>query len=183
MSVYIPFGECLKRILCILDISINRLAKAINVDNSLVNRWVNGKRIPAYNTPYIDSITDFVARNIRNSFQVQQIDELYAEICNLYDSEYPIKDKIRILLQEAQGYSIEHRKREKARNKENSGICHRIRTEITGKEKAIFDLSSEDKIIIGTENILSAVADLLTAVSELPPENKSSIYIQHIYRL
>jgi len=77
---HLEFGECLDYLLKTLGISINRLAKAINVDNSLANRWVNGKRVPTYNSLYIEDITNFLADNIKNSIQINSINTLFLEM-------------------------------------------------------------------------------------------------------
>ena len=66
-----------------LDISMNQLSKAINVDSSLVSRWVSGKRIPAYNTIYIDSITEYFSRNIKNSFQEQNLNKVLLSLIKM----------------------------------------------------------------------------------------------------
>ena len=88
------FGECLKQLLSILGISMNQLSKAINVDSSLVNRWVNDKRIPLYNTSYIEHISEYLSKNVTNTFQIQHLNKLFMDICKNGSSEDSIKDKI-----------------------------------------------------------------------------------------
>lgn len=90
---YIKFSECLTSLLSILDISANRLSKAINVDSSLVNRWVNGKRIPGYDSIHIQTIADYFAKNILNSIQAQRLNELFARVCGSHGSASNQKEK------------------------------------------------------------------------------------------
>lgn len=201
MITNMKFGECLKRLLSILDISINRLSKAINVDNSLVNRWVNEKRIPPYkNVTYIERISEYLFKNILNSYQERHINELFLSICGDNGMEMNIKDKIKKMLLESQGYSIECKNREKRLSKSNQ-LNPTSQEEITkflnrqfsfGKKENIeinslqlttynqtsfMNLSSEDTIIIGNENILSIVISLLEAAASQKYSDNNTIYI------
>lgn len=69
MSEKVTFGECLRLLLLALDISNNRLAKGINVDASLVSRWLHEQRIPSYNSDHLENIAVFLSENILNSLQ------------------------------------------------------------------------------------------------------------------
>ena len=191
MITDMTFGECLKYMLSALDISINRLSKAINVDSSLVNRWINGKRIPAYHTPYIESITEYIYRNIQNSFQSRHVEELYAAVCKSRGPAEDIKEKIIGILLEAQGYSIECKKIEQAKNRKTPGENGRVIRQAggvnsspsiavdDGGKKRAAALSREDKIILGTENILAAIAGLLEAAACQAGGSSNTIYISY----
>jgi hypothetical protein len=107
MITKITFGECLKFLLSTLNIRMSHLSKSINVDSSLVNHWVHGKRIPPYGSTYIDNIAEYLSKNIYNSYQIQILDDFFV---NLYGSNpMPKNNKERIYesLLEAQGYSKE----------------------------------------------------------------------------
>ncbi|PHV69749.1 hypothetical protein CS063_14235 [Sporanaerobium hydrogeniformans] len=111
MIKHMLFSDCLRTLLSISGISINRLSRAITIDNSLVNRWVNGKRIPPYNTLYIEQISEYICKHIKNSFQEKQIDELFFTMDKPEDIGYSLEKKIEIILLEAQGYSIKNKKK------------------------------------------------------------------------
>ncbi|NLK35905.1 MAG: helix-turn-helix transcriptional regulator, partial [Gracilibacteraceae bacterium] len=67
------FGECLKKLLKIMNLKGSALAKGINVDPSLVYKWLRNERVPSYSSYHIDSITDFLMKCIINSFQHTKI--------------------------------------------------------------------------------------------------------------
>lgn len=53
------FADKLSWLMKNFNISNNKLAKAISVDPSLVSKWLNGKRVPPVNSPYIIQITEY----------------------------------------------------------------------------------------------------------------------------
>ncbi|MEL7565622.1 MAG: hypothetical protein AAGU27_12140, partial [Dehalobacterium sp.] len=196
---YIKFSECLNSLLSIFDISANRLSKAINVDSSLVNRWVNGKRIPGYGSVYIESITEYFTKNILNSFQMQLLNELFLSICENHEFVGNQKEKISKILLEAQGYSIECKKKEQKEVNQsiNKGqifkspnsqplYCQR-QNHINDKNLIcnineithLVALSNEDKIIFRTENIFSAAVFLLEIAAHQKCKDNNTIYITY----
>jgi len=175
----VTFGECLKRLLSALDVSMNRLSKAINVDNSLVNRWIHGERIPPYGTSYIDNIADYLSKNVHNTFQINRLNEALQNECKYINDADNIEEKIKKVLYESQGYSIENKSKEKKKiknkaikmnntkltnvsqvNFENENKIEISRNNIPDFNRTV-ELSSNDKIIFGTENIFSAWIYLL----------------------
>ncbi|WP_353093091.1 helix-turn-helix transcriptional regulator [Tissierella praeacuta] len=191
MTTNVKFGECLSFLLSTLDISMNQLAKAINVDSSLVNRWANGKRIPAYNTVYIESITEYLSKNIKNSFQERYIDEYFIKVCKTKEFHGDIVEKTKKMLLESQGYSIECKKKEK--NQKKNKLIDKKQITNPFNEEQIYSnqhdninflnqsvsLSDEDKIILGIENIFSAYISLLEIAIEQEYENNKIIYITY----
>lgn len=163
----ITFGDCLKLLLSALDISSSRLSKAINVDSSLVNRWINGKRVPPYSSNHIDNISEFLSRNVYNTVQKQQIDSIFADVCKSNEESDNIKEKIKKILLEAQGYSIECNKK---MNKEKITIDN---------PDAFLDLSSEDKVIYGTDNIFTTYINLINLAANEKSKKCNSIYITY----
>lgn len=166
MATKMTFGECLKFLLSTLDISMNRLSKAINVDNSLVNRWVHGKRIPSYGTAYINSIAEYLSKNIHNTFQMKRLNELLLSICKDSDLRCSNEEKIKKILLEAQGYSIECKKKQ---GKE-------IKKQTYNKSVA---LSNDDKIIFGADDIFSAGISLLKIAASQRPRGNNTIYVTY----
>ncbi len=182
------FGECLKCMLSALEVSMNRLAKYINVDNSLVNRWVHEKRIPPYGSAHIENIAEYLSKNVHNTFQISYINDiitkqgLWAE--NLSNTE----DKIKKILFEAQGYSLECRKKLLIKKKEMmSEIKHRdlIETKTIAYMKqfkgieGIIELSSNDKVIFGSDNIIKFLLELLNEASLIGRQDNKTIYITY----
>ncbi|MGJ0847226.1 helix-turn-helix domain-containing protein [Tissierella praeacuta] len=191
MTTNVKFGECLSFLLSTLDISMSQLAKAINVDSSLVNRWANGKRIPAYNTVYIESITEYLSKNIKNSFQEQHINELFMKVCKNDEFNGNIIEKTRKVLLESQGYSIECKKKEQKQKKEQSinekqtsnlldiKQIHSHNHDNINFSNQTIALSDEDKIIFGIENIVSACISLLEIAANQEHEDNKIIYITY----
>ncbi len=197
MTTNIKFGECLRSLLSILDISIVKLSKVINVDNSLVNRWVNEKRIPAYNTDYIEKISEYTSSCILNSFQIQYLDELFLKVCGDSKTEISPKEKIKRILLQSQGYSLECKKKILNENKTHL-VCNKkvlksidnyqhyfkqndntnINIDLLNTQDSNFsiNLSSEDKIVIGYKNVLAASISLLEDTS-IKKCNNDVIYI------
>lgn len=119
MDDCLEFGDCLLRLLSCLHIKYSRLAKGINIDPSLVNRWIHGGRVPAYNSNYIDLIANYISSYIINSFQEKFIQDTlnqiyYGKKCS---EEMYICEKVSYVLKEAQGYSIEIKKKAQSRIK------------------------------------------------------------------
>jgi len=198
MITNVKFGECLKLLLSALDISINRLSKAINVDSSLVNRWVNEKRIPSYNSTYIECISEYLSKNIQNSFQIQYFNDLLFNVNEDNESVVDFEEKIKKALKESQGYSFECKKAELRESKTNSKnkekaskllssnypFCY-VRENNVSDETHTWNptnsipLSSNDKIIMGHENILAASIFLLETAAKQKFENNNTIYITY----
>lgn len=175
MATNMKFGECLRYLLSILEISIVKLSKVINVDNSLVNRWVNEKRTPAYNTDYIEKISEYLSGCILNSFQIQYLDELFLKLCGDCNIEIGTKEKIKKILLQSQGYSIECKKKAVEENKAHN---NNINVNLLNMQDSNFsiNLSIEDKIIIGYKNLLAASISLLEDASNHKCNN-DTIYI------
>ncbi len=173
--MHIKFCDCLKRLLTELGISSSRLAKAINVDSSLVNRWINGKRIPSYSTAYIENIADYLCKNIHNTFQEQQIQDFINDICGTMDHAETFKDQVQYVLLEAQGYSIQCAQKEKLRQKSPPAIkYHSI--EIPEADR-LFSLSEKDKFLTTCGQITETCLSMLEAALSVKAQNQNTIYI------
>ncbi len=110
MTTKIKFGECLHLLMSSLDISNSRLSKGLNLDSSLISRWLHEKRIPAYHSNYIESISSFLSEGILNSFQKQRLDDAINLVCPNLDETLTTKDRITKALLESQGFSLECKK-------------------------------------------------------------------------
>ncbi|TAH60404.1 MAG: XRE family transcriptional regulator, partial [Gottschalkiaceae bacterium] len=76
MKSCLEFGECLKLIVSSLNITYNQLARGINVDPSLVSKWINNKRVPPYNSNHIQNIAKFISSTVSSSQQERNINEV-----------------------------------------------------------------------------------------------------------
>lgn len=181
MNIDVKFGDALKLLISALDISISRLSKAINVDTSLVNRWVNNKRVPSYNTPYIDDITEYLSRNIQNSHQVQYIKDIVGKYIQVDSSQQlyeNMHEVIQLFLKEAQGYSLEIRKKEKSALVPVSSGMKPEKASNKSEKIGFCFLSSEDQIIPGLKNIIRHCTTLMKeAVYQKKKEGNNEIYI------
>ncbi len=176
------FGKFLKLLLATLNVPMSHLAKAINVDSSLVSRWVHEKRLPSYAASYLDNIAEYLSRKVMNTYQIKLLDELYYDSIG-YDNIKDItnREKIRTLLYNSLNYSIECKKKEK-------GISNisKSKKQITVNVNAIdmpqmsitnfIDLSGNDKLIYGISNIFSTVITMLEMASKYKRKNNNIIY-------
>lgn len=173
------FGKCLKSLLATLNIRMSQLAKAINIDSSLVNRWVHEKRIPS--VVYIDSIAEHLSKFLIDPIQKKLIDELLHSL-HLNESIVEISDKEKLckILHYSLNISFE-RKSDAAKNLHNNNI------EKSGNPAPIFsnaiDLSSEDKLIYGTSNIFAACISLFESALKDKQKNKNIIYLTYHNKL
>ncbi len=178
------FGECLKCMLSALDISMNRLAKYINVDNSLVNRWVHGERIPPYGSSYIDNIASYISKNVYNAYQNKKLNEIIAKQ-GFSNNSCGTEDIIKRILLEAQGYSFECRKRHLDKTVKNSAktsafkISETVDMEVNNDDliqtkmiDGIVGMSSNDKVIFGSENIIKYAFNMLYEAVKEDKKNK-----------
>lgn len=169
-----------------LNISMSRLARSIHVDSSLVNRWVHGERIPSYNSAYIENIAEYLSKNVHNKFQINNINSVLLKQGLKFDNQDDIYNNIKIALLEAQGYSFqyqkEHLKHKKinSREKNDKLIPKAVLKTDTMKDllqkeglQEIVELSSDDKVVFGYDNIIELTIELLNdAISNDFVKNK-----------
>lgn len=62
MNISLSFGECLTMLLDKFSISGSKLSRALNVDPSLVNKWMHNKRVVPHNSNYIEQIADYICK-------------------------------------------------------------------------------------------------------------------------
>lgn len=166
------FGECLKRLLSTLNSSGSRLAKMLNVDPSLVSKWVNSKKVPSYGSPYIEAIAEYMEKSILNSFQEQKVHETIDSIVGMErfrNKDIKIKDKIKFALLQTQGYSIESKISRKPLIKD---VADKSRvSQITP--------SCDSSLITGYKAVLRAALSLLEEAAEMSPSLEEPILITY----
>lgn len=84
----LSLGGTITRILKVLNINGRDLAKAINVDPSVVSRWKNDKRIFPTKSEYLQSITDYFYSSISSDFQEKE----FRNIANNLNVKYSISN-------------------------------------------------------------------------------------------
>lgn len=100
MNIQFNFSTCLHELQNTLNISNNKLAKAISVDPSLISKWRTGKREISTNSNYIDLLSNYISKNIKNKDQMDKIVDISVKYNVLQDtSSYNnSKEFIRALL-------------------------------------------------------------------------------------
>lgn len=163
------FGKCLKFLLTTFHLPMSQLAKAINVDNSLVSHWVHERRFPS--TQYINSITDFLSKNIMDSLQLKMVDELFYSLkVNEKITEITNKEKLHIMLQASLKYSL-------ACRTEKKGTSSESRSDTTFLNS--IDLSSNDKLIYGITNVFTAGISLIESARTYCRKENNVIYLTY----
>lgn len=160
------FGESLHLLLSALSISNNRLSKGINVDSSLISRWLHEQRIPSYHSKHIENIALFLSQSILNLFQEQRLNEAINLIYENPDEILGTKDRVMKALLKSQGYSLEGKKIETTKKLSLNPI-------------QIINLSKEDYIVIGSKNILLATLSLIEIATHKKCKNHNMIYISY----
>ena len=176
MKIQKTFGDCLGLFLKTLNISSSRLAKGINVDASLVNRWLHGKRIPSYHTDYVESISEYLSHCIINSYQEKNLDETIMSICGTTDcwlTGTGFKHKIKTVLHESQGYSIEEFKVKPSVNTYFERFDEGISNVAYKNESPVCN----NFTVVGRESALEHAVKFLETASESSNGNDSVIYI------
>lgn len=167
------FGICLKTLLTSLNISMSQLARAINVDSSLVCRWVHGSRIPS--NIYIDNIAEYLSKIPVSPVQLRIIEELIFNL-NISTSTLPEVHKERIQFILHQSLINSKKLTNKKYNKKNVN-------ELQGKEliyNNAVNLSEQDKLLFGIDNIYEAFHSLLdTAILNQKDIKNKKIYLTY----
>lgn len=195
MENQVTFGQCLAAILSALDLKCSKMAKEINVDPSLIYKWLRDERVPAYDTLYIEMISQYIAGKVCNSYQMEAISDLLKmHGIEPPESKADIQNKIKAWLLEAQGYSLKLRKKAKAWNKNNAkvpGISGFLRkTEIhhqnshdrhnlNNHEPAVigdlFCSHEQISLIKGAREVMNATIKLLRQAHKEPKHNDEKI--------
>lgn len=186
LSVNISFGECLSSVLQTLNLKPSKLAKEMNIDSSLIYKWLRNERVPSYETQYIDQISGYVAKRINNTYQKEELLNLFIKYgIKLSDtSGAAISDLLKKMLYEAQGYSIrQHRaikhsagKVSELANTLNSIDIRKRTPQIGGGDinecpEMLFSCSDYIQIIKGRNGITSAETELLKKAARIKPSS------------
>lgn len=165
------FGMCLKLLLTTYNIRMNQLAKAINVDSSLVSKWVHEKRIPS--DLYIHAITEVFTKTKVTPLQINLVEELTKSFNFNHSSDANIKEKIECILRLSLDNSL--RVQKKKRNSQLVITKPFLNNSIS--------LSEHDKLIYDIENIYDAFLSLLDLAVQGESNSSKKIYISYYNNL
>lgn len=195
------FSMCISTLLNILDISSNKLAKAINVDPSLISRWKTGKRKVSHESNHLKAIADYFSSKILNDYQKTNIINIISKFNLPISIEYSnnMKEYIYILLiSSLQGSKNVRVKNNNIRTSNtnhmvnpkfsintnhNENICYPSHM-IDNKSECLQQYSitetgyiSNFEMIIGHGNVINAGINLLKSLPKKPDYMKESILI------
>ena len=160
------FGECLDFLLELFKINGSKLAKGINIDQSLVYKWIHNKRIPAYHSPYIELIADYLTANIENPYHTKNISEFLLRGRSDELNGFNMRLEIRNMLYEAQSYSLEQ-KRDLLKKEQE--IC-------LENQEGLFMSNETVKVVKGIKNVLNCAIRLLTT-APAKPDKDNTVYL------
>lgn len=151
------FALCLSQLLNILNINNIKLAKAVNVDPSLVSKWKTGKRKFDVTSNYLNLISSYLSENVISNYQYEDIliiaknSDLYISIdiyknTNLYINE---------LLVSSLGEPCEEKK--------SSKLSSSQKTDALG-----YGYINTYKMILGHKNVITAGIELLKSLTKKP---------------
>lgn len=194
----LSFSECMQQLLSILDVSGSKLAKAINIDPSLVNKWVNQKRIPPVHSNYINEIANYLSRNIVLPAQERKLKDI-ARCAGILYEEKEIADSyilIKNMLLKAYDCSINQYKSFKNQrltynnpiilpNHINTGASTSDESPVITKNKyndTLYKASAigcNSVVIQGQKQILNNAINMLNAASKTVPVNNLPILLAY----
>ncbi|MDD3169332.1 MAG: XRE family transcriptional regulator, partial [Eubacteriales bacterium] len=201
MKDNITYGECLSEILKALNLKRSMLAREINIDSSLVYKWIRNERVPSYDSPYIDLILNYLSRRAINPPQRKALIEILAkyEIELFESSDDSLFNHLRLMLQNSQGYSIKlhnqmksERKLVSTRISSVTGFIKNIDIQSSAKDNNSFDGedfqsvinngklfcdSDNVKIARGNLKVLYAAISLLKQAPITPLSDNNTILI------
>lgn len=175
MNSKIDFGECLNELMLAADLKNSKLAKAINVDASLIYKWINNKSIPPYNSQHIDLIVNQIKKNTINSYQSKNIIAFIKKHlagCSEINETNMI-NLLKKLLIESQGYSIEKKKNSKKNsnkikyNFDNKAFAWNPPYSLESSHFSHYNSFLKTKIIIGYEQISNSILQFLEDASTI----------------
>ena len=178
MRENVTFGECLAEILNALDLKSSRLAREINIDASLIYKWLRCERIPSSDSPYIELIMNYLSKKALNPHQKMNLTEVLTrhEIFLSGTSDKEMLDKLKSLLLDAQNNSINQRHQSKSASKLGAARPCTAGCDLKGKDD--FTGSYDNvQIIKGNHNVIAAFFNLSKQAPGAPPGQNNTILI------
>lgn len=176
MRENVTFGECLSEILIALNLKSSRLARGINIDASLIYKWLRRERVPSSDSPYIELIMNYLSRKALSPQQKMNL----TEVLNRYEiflsgtSDAEMLDKLKSLLLNVQNYSIMLRHQMK-----NGALNERpctVGSDLGSKDESACNYDHVE-IIRGNQNVIASLINLSKQTPEAPPGKNNTILI------
>ncbi len=167
MNHNMTFGKCLKFLLSTLNLSMQQLGKSINVDSSLISRWVNEKRIPSYT--YLHRLSEYLSKYCVSPMHDNFIKTLYE---SFKEKTPPTAKTNQEMIYYILYYSLNN-----TVIRQNEILKEKNTYELNQSFKNTVNLSKEDKIVYGSESIYHILLTLLNQ-AELDTQNhEKQIYL------
>ena len=183
MKENVTYSECLADILKALDVKCSRLAREINIDSSLIYKWLRNERVPPCDSLYIDLILNYLSKKLVNPFQKKSVIEMMEDYgVKLTDTvDESILINIRRMLENSQGYSIKlHNKiknEHKLRLAKSASVAESADSHILiGNKEAFFDFDNV-QIVKGSMAVIDSAVNLLMQAPKTPPADENTILI------
>ncbi|MCM1989600.1 hypothetical protein [Oceanirhabdus seepicola] len=165
------FGMCLSQLLSILNISGTKLAKALNVDPSLISKWKTRKRKICTNSNYLELISTYLADNIINEHQKQEIINLFNSFNTSIDDKYSgnMREYIhKLLITAQQSPSAIQNKNTLLKTLDSNQNSNNIYDYFPEKDFNKYGYLSNFEVITGHKNVIYAGMDLLKTLPKKP---------------
>ena len=199
------FSICISQLLNIFNVTSNKLAKAINVDPSLISRWKTGKRNLSCESSYLKPIANFFSDKVLNDYQKTSIINIPSKFNLPIDIKYSnnTKEYLHILLVSSlQGSNtVQVINNNIGNHNNNLNSNFNIGTDLN--ENISFSSGSIDnnsshlqqctftengyisnfEMITGHSNVLNAGINLLKSIPNKPNNIKDSILITFLTEL
>jgi hypothetical protein len=141
MKENITYSECLSGILSAMNMRSSKLSREINIDSSLIYKWLRNERVPSNESPYIELILDSIMKRLDNLAQRKAVIELLTryEVPLSSATEDSLRFSLRLFLQSSQNYSLKVQK--KLKHSRNSSTIKAHQQTDTG---TMIDTEKED---------------------------------------
>lgn len=174
------FGECLSEILRALNLKSSKLARELNIDASLVYKWLRSERIPSVDSPYIELLIGYLSKKPLSQQQRTNLAEVLSrhEINLSGTNDAELLDKAKLLLKNVQSLSIRQHDRWKRLKKINTVKCTALDSlsGCLGRNALACDYDSV-QIIKGSTNVIASMIDLLKQAPRTPSGSSNAILL------
>ena len=177
----VSFGEKLKLMVNVLDLSNVMLAKALNVDTSLISRMKSGERIPKRNTDLVENMCSYFLKRIKTlglpcetlklfSIPIESLDESDGELVKKL-SDWMLVSNISATFRAVDGFI-------KDIEQKTPPMIASFLKPVSDPNTTAFtiDENSKNKTYFGCNGLLNAVIALLSKVAVSKKTHTIKIY-------
>lgn len=165
MKRNVTYGQCLSDILEAYDLKCSKLAREINIDSSLIYKWLRNERVPPYDSPYIELIINCLSKREINIHQRKALIEVLNdnEIEVFEPNDTLILKHLKSILQNAQAYSIK--------------LHDKLKNNRRGYQKDKHSICDSVQVFRGSTDVLHAAVSLLDQALKIPLPSRDSIIV------